>query len=175
MSETETSEAAESTESMSDAEKVQRFSRQSTWHSWIAYLLLPVITVAFMAGLIGLGTLHKSTQILLADKPATPFQLFAKKIDETKAAARSQYEPYHQQMVDDSVAKNSRRLLALYQLSAAAESDYVKFLESYQALSFEMAGRVKGSGEWYFYFNQSFNGYLATAKTRQAQLAAFIE
>lgn len=148
----------------------QVLEKQSSRHWWLAIIGIPLVMATFMAGLIGLAEIKKSTDTLMLDKPESFSSSYSTKIQAVKGRAAAQYQQYFQQLEDNASIADSIRLGQLYQLGLAGESDYVSLLTNYQQLYYELASRVKGSGEWYYYFKKSLGEETDKASKRQAAM-----
>jgi hypothetical protein len=152
----------------------QRLEKQSKLHLWLAVIGIPLMMVTMMAGLVALVELKKSTDGLLQEKPEGFVGSYSSKISAVKGRAAAQYQQYFQQMEDNSDIAGSIRLGQIYQLGLASESAYVDLLANYQQLNYELASRVKGSGEWYYYFKKSLDDAADKAAKRQSAMAELL-
>lgn len=156
-------------------DKIQAVSHQSTVHLFVAVGFLPLLIAIFVGGLLMLANAHKSTSTIVAKKPENRVDLFRKKIDVVKLKTEAQYNQYLSKMDDDSIFSVNEKFEIIYELSLESEKSYTELLENYQTMVYETASRVRGSGEWYYYYEQKIARLTALSKSREQKMKEYFE
>ena len=77
-------------------------------------------------------------------------------------------------MDDDTILAVDETFEVLYQLSMESEEQYTELLATYQAMVYGAASRIKGSGEWFYYYEQNIIRLVNAAKNREQKLKQHI-
>jgi hypothetical protein len=156
-------------------DKIQIVSDQSKVHLLVSAIFLPFLIAILIAGLLLLSNAHESTTIMVAKKPQTRAELFHKKIETVHSQVETQYSQFLNKMDDESIFTVSKKFEVIYDLSLESELANTELLESYQALAYETASRVRGSGEWYYYYEQKISRFIMLSKSREKKMKAYFE
>ncbi|ARN75862.1 hypothetical protein [Oceanicoccus sagamiensis] len=156
-------------------DKIEMVRRKSFTQLWVGIVFMPVLLIVFVAGLITLASAHKTTSTMTAKKPENRVELFAKKIVSVKSRAEGQYGKYLSKMDDESIFTVNKKFEILYELSMESEEQYTEFLEAYQAMVYGAASRTRGSGEWFYYYEQKINRFVNAAKGREQTMKQYFE
>jgi hypothetical protein len=149
----------------------KRLETQSKIHLIVSIIGIPLMMAVLSAGLINLGKLHKITLELNKSKPASLEDVYSKKIAKVKLRAENQYKQYRDKMESSKALSENNKLTKLFEYTVSSEADFVSFLEAYKDLSYDTASKVKGSGEWYFYFNKSLEEIVDKGKVRHGEIS----
>ena len=76
-------------------------------------------------------------------------------------------------MDDKSIFTVKEKFEIIYDLSTESEEQYTGLLKTYQVMVYETASRVRGSGEWYYYYRQKIDRLVNTAKNREQELKQY--
>ncbi len=154
-------------------DKIESVRKKSFGHLWVGVIFIPVLLIVFAVGLVALASAHKTTANMTAEKPENKVEVFSKKIAAVKIRAEGQYNKYLIKMDDESIFTVNEKFEILYDLSMESEEQYTELLETYQGMVYDAASRVKGSGEWFYYYEQKVNRFVATAKNREDKLKQY--
>ena len=154
-------------------DKIERVRKQSFGQLWIGIGFLPVLLLVFVTGLVLLANAHKTTINMTAEKPENRVEVFRSKVDGVKTQAEKQSAKYLSKMDDKSIFTVNEKFEIIYDLSTESEEQYTGLLKTYQAMVYETASRVRGSGEWYYYYRQKIDRLVNTAKNREQELKQY--
>ncbi|MGK0500730.1 MAG: phosphate uptake regulator [Oceanicoccus sp.] len=140
----------------------------------IAAAMILVMLVVFVVGLLVLVNAHKATSSLVAKKPENRIESFATKIESAQGKVELQYYEHLSRMDDASIFKVNEEFKIIYQLSEQSEEDYVAFIKLYQQIAYDSASRVKGSGEWFYYYEKNVGRAVQQAEKIQRQLNTYL-
>lgn len=153
---------------------VLRHTRQVYSHLLSGLLVLFVAVGLSVGGLVVLSNLLRTADELLAVEPENRSEALKKQIASVRNDVEKQYQEYHSRMEDDSVFRINKAFAVMYQVSGQFEADYAKLLLGYQKTSFNLASRIRGSGEWYFYYERELSAYIERQKVLDSQLKAYL-
>ena len=156
-------------------DKVEAVAKKSSIQFWVAIGFIPLMLITFVVGVLFLGNAHKVTSGIVAEEPINKIDIFAKKIAAVKLKAEKQYAKYHSKMENDAILSVNEKFRIMYELSEESEKDYTYFLEQYQKLAYDSASRVKGSGQWYYYYDQKLSKLVSRAQQREKNLLDYLQ
>ena len=148
--------------------------QQSSSHFWVSIVFLVLLIIAFAMGVMALANAHANTAAISIIKPEHRAQLFNRKMTTAKAKAEQQYASYLNKMNDDAILAVTDTYETLHQLSIESERQYAQLLTTYQAMVYDAASRIKGSGEWFYYYEQDIIRLVSAANNRQRALKQYI-
>ncbi len=155
------------------AARIQLASKALTTQLIAGLVMIPVLLILFVVGLINLVSFHNTTRELSLQEPENLVQVFLVRIDVARSQAEKQYAVHLNKMSNGDVSDLSKKFITLYDVSLTGEKDYVRLLSSYKKLAYETASRVKGSGEWYFYYKEKIEKLNDAASKREKALVAY--
>lgn len=136
-------------------------------------ILLPILLVALVVGILSLGNIHKTTQALKLQEPENRVDEFSNRIDAVKEKVKAQYGKHTEKMNAKGIFDVSEKFGVMYDLSIQSESDYLVLLESYQTLIYESASRVRGSGDWFEFYEPQVRALLKAAQAREEKMKRY--
>lgn len=154
--------------------KIALLEQQSSSHFWLSIVFLLLLTITFILGIMVLARAHTSTADINIIKPEHRAALFARNIASAKTKAEQQYASYLNKINDDTVVAVTDSYKTLHQLSMQSERQYAQLLTTYQAMVYDSASRIKGSGEWFYYYEQDIIRLVNAANNRQRALKQYI-
>ncbi len=157
------------------ARKSEMVAKKVSKPFWVSVFMLPVVVILFVVGLILLVNANEKASHILAEKPENKVDSFSKKISVTKDKASQQYNKHLEKMEDESIFTVNQKFRSMYQISKESEADYVTLVNQYQKLSYDMASRINGSGEWFYYFDQKVAKLLAQARERESEMVQYFK
>lgn len=149
-------------------------SKQIYSHMIVASLLLLVCVGIAVGGLMLLGNLIQSADTLLAIKPENRAEMLHKKIQLARRNTENAYAAEFAKMENKSIYDINNKFKVMYKLSLQFEQDYADTLVAYQQASFNIASRIRGSGEWYFYYERELNQLVGLQQQHQQQLQNYL-
>ena len=155
-------------------EDILRHTRQVYKHLLTASLVLFLLFGAFGGGLFALVNAIDRADELLAVKPENRADKLGKKIANTRESVEKQYADLEARMQDETITNVRKRYQIIYDMSQQDERDYAQLLSSYQQASYQIAGRIRGSGEWYHYYERDLKELIARQRAAEARLATFV-
>lgn len=153
---------------------ILQHTKQVYTHMLVGWLLLFLMAGLSVGGLAVLGKMLQTTDELMAVEPETRSQALRKKIALVQNNVKKQYQAYEARMDDQSVFTINKAFGVMYQVSRTFEEDYARLLAGYQKSSFNLASRVRGSGEWYFYYERELNAFIQRQKLLEERLKAYV-
>lgn len=153
-------------------EDILRHSHEVYKHLLTASLVLFLLMGAVGGGLYALVDCIHRADDLLAIKPENRADSLGRKIASTRKGVEKQYADLEARMQDDAIKKISERYHRIYKISGEDEKGYEQLLSSYLQVSYEVASRIRGSGEWYFYYERDLKALVARQRAAEARLAA---
>ena len=78
-------------------------------------------------------------------------------------------------MDDDSIYTVNRKFKVIYEVSQQSELDYGLFLEGYQKAVYQVASKVRGSGEWYYYYDRDLKKLISNNNLRKTQMGRYLK
>ena len=157
------------------SDKVIRLVKKSARLKWIYLLFLVFLILTLVGGVYGLGQAHKLTQAMNINDEDNPMGAMLVKLSVTQTDVEAQYKYYTDMIGDESVLSLSDSFTLIYTQSLSSEQDYVELMTVYNQLSFDSASRVRGSGEWYFYYKKDLVKGLEQAKKQQARMDSYFK
>lgn len=157
------------------ADRIKLASKTVTRHLIVGMMIIPVLLILFVVGLINLVSFHNTSKELALQEPDTLVQVFSVRIDAARSDAERQYAVHLDKMTSGELSELSKIFVTLYDVSQTSERDYVRLLSTYQQLAYESASRVKGSGEWYFYYKEKIKKLNDAASKREKDLIAYLD
>lgn len=154
--------------------EILRHTRQIYSHLLIGLLVLFVAVGLSAGGLVVLSNLLQTADELLAVEPENRSDRLQKQIAAAQKRAERQYRDYESRMDDQSVFAINQAFNVMYQVSREFERDYAQLLSGYQKASFNLASRIRGSGEWYFYYERELNTLIQRQKVQEERLKAYL-
>ncbi|MFA7555082.1 MAG: hypothetical protein WCY88_12595 [Spongiibacteraceae bacterium] len=167
-------DTAEDDSSISAEDRVSGVSRKSILTMVLISICLVMMLVVFVVGLMSLVSAHKATTVLEDKNPDKKIAAMVEKIEDVKEQVGQQYDVHLSKINDGSILGANKKFKQLYQISLASEQDYLAFMTAYQKIDYEVASRVRGSGEWYFYHGKGIETLVANANKRKAALAEYL-
>ncbi len=155
--------------------KIDLIASQSFRQMVLASLCLVLMPVLFVVCVVSLATAVKTSDRLFAIEPNNRAEIFGKKIKKVQADVEAQYGEYHAKMEDQSIFNVNEKFEILYELSRESEADYGKMLIVHQKSVYQIASKVRGSGEWYHYHDRKLARLVATGSRRQAQMDRYFQ
>ena len=155
-------------------EKIESLRQKSLGHFWGGMVFLLLLLIAFAMGVTVLASAHATTATITIKNPEQRAELLAKKIANVKTKAEGQYAKYLNKMDDDTILAVDETFEVLYHLSMESEEQYTELLATYQAMVYGAASRIKGSGEWFYYYEQNIIRLVNAAKNREQKLKQHI-
>ncbi|MEE8059939.1 MAG: hypothetical protein V3T17_19230 [Pseudomonadales bacterium] len=155
--------------------KIELFGAEYSRQMWIAILFIPLMLIAFLVGVLSLSSAVKTADLLLAVKPENRAGLFANRIEKVNQKVRDQYAVHVNKMDDESIYTVNRKFELLYELSLESEKDYGILLDTYQKSIYQIASKVRGSGEWYFYYDRKLKQLIDSNKRRQLLMSRYFQ
>ena len=155
-------------------DKIVLLRQQSSNHFWVSIIFLLLLIIVFALGIMALANAHNHTADISIIKPEHRVELFARNIATVKIKAEQQYATYFNKMNDDTVLAVTDTFERLHQLSIESEQQYVQLLNTYQTMIYAAASRIKGSGEWFYYYEQDISRLANAANYRQRALSQYI-
>ncbi|MEH6909398.1 MAG: hypothetical protein V7459_02350 [Oceanicoccus sp.] len=156
------------------AGRVQQTSKKVGAQFVVGLVIVPVLLILFVVGLLNLVSFNKMTKELALKEPDNLGQVFSVRIDAAQNEAERQYAEHLDKMANGEIFEVSKKFITLYETSLASEKDYTRLLSTYQQLSYESASRVKGSGEWYFYYKEKIQKLSDAALKREEALITYL-
>lgn len=147
--------------------KMAVMRERSTIHLVSAIGMLVIMLSVFVMGFVSLYVIHNKSTRLIVENPKTIEEIYLEKITVAKTEATEQFQGYFSSMEDSTVVSGNAQFRSLYVVSQQGENDYVSFLNWYKQLTYAVASRVNGSGEWHYYFDKDIDGKIKAAKKRQ--------
>lgn len=149
-------------------------SKQIYSHMVVASVLLFVCIGFAVGGMVILGNLIQSADTLLAIKPENRADALHKKIQLAHRNTEKAYAAEIAKMDNKSIFDINNKFRVMYKLSLQFEQDYADTLLAYQQASFNIASRIRGSGEWYFYYERELNQLVGLQQQHQKQLQNYL-
>lgn len=156
-------------------DKITLAERTVSKQQWIMLAFIPLMLLVLVLGIISLGGVHKATSALVADKPENRVDSFATKITRVQEKVESEYQQHLSRMEDQSIFSINKKFRVIYELSQQSERDYVLLLQQYQKLAYDSASRIKGSGEWYYYYQRKIDVLVKKAKARDSKMRQYFQ
>lgn len=160
----------EETNTLSLTDKITLTESVANRQQWIMLGFLAFMLLVLVLGILSLGSVHKAARAMSADKPENRFDSFRAKISLVHDKVEEQYQQHLNKMQDQSILTVNEKFNVIYQLSQQSERDYVALLELYQKIAYDSASRIKGSGEWYYYYQQKLAALIKKAKARESKM-----
>ncbi|EAW31853.1 hypothetical protein GP2143_05365 [marine gamma proteobacterium HTCC2143] len=155
------------------AERIQEASQKAKTQWVTGLVMVPILLIVSIVGVLSLVSFHGSTRELESQKPEDLVQIFSARIDVARRQAEEQYAVHSEKMSNGDIFEVSKKFTTLFDVSQTSESDYARLLSTYQQLAYESASRVKGSGEWYFYYKGQVSSLSNAANKREAALITY--
>jgi hypothetical protein len=156
------------------ADRIQQASKKVGTQFVVGLVVVPVLLILFVVGLLNLVSINKTTKELAFKEPDDLVQIFSVRIDAAQSEAEKQYAVHLDKMSNGEIFEVSKKFMTLHEVSLASEKDYARLLSSYQELSYDSASRVKGSGEWYFYYKEKIQKLSDAALKREEALISYL-
>lgn len=153
---------------------VLRLTRQTYTHMIASLLLLFVGAGASLGAVMLLSSLITSADQLLSIKPETRADSLSKHIAATRSKAERDYAALEARMDDESIFAINKKFKVMYDISLQNERSYGEMLDSYQQASFNIASRIRGSGEWYFYYERDLMRLIKQQQNHEASMAQYL-
>lgn len=147
-------------------------SNRQHWLAIICLFSMPILLAVFVTIT---AKLVKRSDSILAIEPVNRTAVFSGKIDKVKAGVEKKFLQHHQKMQDPTIAGINRKFKQLYALSLQSDIEYAQSMEQYQAATFQLASKTRGSGEWYFYHKKMIDQLHAGQKQRAQQISDYID
>lgn len=149
-------------------------SQQVYKHLIAGLLILFVGAGAALAGIVSLASLIATADELLAIKPENRADTLSRNIALTRRSAEKGYAELAARMEDDSIFSVNRQFEVMYRASLDNERDYLRLLGLYQQASFNVASRIRGSGEWYYYYERELSDFIKRQQQLETQVADYL-
>jgi hypothetical protein len=156
-------------------DKIALIQRMVSRQQWLMLGFIPLMLIVLVIGILSLGGVHKKTSALVADKPENRAESYAVKISSVQNKVEQQYQQHLSRMEDPSILTVNEKFRAIYELSQQSERDYAALLELYQKMAYDSASRVKGSGEWYYYYERKVADSVKKAKDRESKMRQYFQ
>lgn len=137
-------------------------------------LVLFVALGGAVGGVATLVHLNNTADALLAIKPENRADMFRKKIASVRKRVKGQYADYEARMKDKSIYAISNIFKVLYKVTIEEEQDYGRLLRDYSDASYELASRVRGSGEWYYYYEREVGANIRRQRAMETQMKDYL-
>ncbi|MBL4827514.1 MAG: hypothetical protein JKY66_07350 [Spongiibacteraceae bacterium] len=147
---------------------------QATFHSLLSSALLLITAILIAVFVLCLVSGIESVKVLVELKPENRVEQMAKKIELGLKAAESQYAEHLDKMNDSSIFTVSEKFKILYEASFESEQDNGQMLSDYQQITYQIASRTKGSGEWFQFYDEKLNKYIKANKKRELALSRYV-
>ena len=157
------------------AERIQEASQKAKTQWVTGLVMVPILLIVSIVGVLSLVSFHGSTRELESQKPEDLVQIFSARIDVARRQAEEQYAVHSEKMSNGDIFEVSKKFTTLFDVSQTSESDYARLLSTYQQLAYESASRVKGSGEWYFYYKEKVRKLNDAAIKREQALVEYFD
>lgn len=154
--------------------EIFQYTRKNYTHTITASLILFIGSLAAVGGIISLAGLTGNANTLLAIKPENRADTLRKNIALTRNKAEREYTALKAKMEADQVYTINKKFQVMYSLTTANNRDYLRMLSAYQQASFNIASRVRGSGEWYFYYERELNQFIKQQQAHEGKLSAYL-
>lgn len=153
---------------------IMRLTKQAYGHLLFGLLIFLLAIGGFGAGVFALSDNIKLADKLLAFKPENRAGALARQITKTQKSVEQQYAAYEAKMTDESIYDISKKFAVMYRLTQQNEQDYERLLSSYLLASYHIASIIRGSGEWYHYYERELNQFVLRQKTREKSIDTYI-
>lgn len=153
---------------------VLRLTKQTYTHMIASLLLLFVGAGAALGAVMVLSGLIVSADTLLAIKPENRADSLSKSIAVTRSKAERGYAELQARMQDESIFAINKKFKVMYGVSLENERAYGRVLEAYQQASFNIASRIRGSGEWFFYYERDLMQLIQQHQRHEAKITEYL-
>jgi hypothetical protein len=149
-------------------------SKTVFWQLIIAALLLPVSIAVLFFSIKELKVISDKATELEEFQPVSRFEIMKQNLDKTYLVIEDQYAIHLHKMKDEDLLRLNVRFNTIYTSAYQNEKQYADFIRVYQQGAYELASRVRGSGEWFEFYNIDLNGLKEKAEFRERSLAKLI-
>lgn len=169
---TNNDEGADEDSLTKDIESINRsVSRQTLWA--ILFLLLMALLLA--TSFISISKAVNATNTLLAIEPVNRAEVMLANIEKTTLSVKQQYAKHLSKMESGDVYFIHSTYSSLYHTAQEGEEAFADFLKHHQKSVYQIASKVRGSGEWYYHHNNQIKHYINDIDKRKTQMARHIE
>ena len=151
------------------------YQKAAAIHLIVAVLVLLVSLGCFFHFVTQLKATHDSFTELAAKQVESRFDVFSRKIKKAKKTAASQYQAHFAKREAKGLVDVHKTYTTLNEMTYQAEQDFLEFLSLYQKLSYESASRVRGSGEWFYYFNKDILALRKKTEQREKKMTDYFQ
>ena len=162
-------------ESASFDEKIEQLASISARQMWTALAFIFLAVLVFAIGIGSLSMAVKSADELLAIKPENRVERFYSDVSKVQKEVELQYAEHLDKMDDEAIFSVSKKFELLYELSLESESDYGVFLNTYEKSVYQIASKVRGSGEWYFYYDKTLKKLIFNNQRRVKSMKRYFQ
>ncbi len=150
-----------------------KFSKQGFAHLITTIVMLPVFIILFIVGVLMLANTKKELDRLSDIEPENRADIFADKIEDTEKLIQNQYAEYLDKMQDDSIFQLNEKFQIMYEVSKESEQDYSRLLDIYRDATYQLSSKVRGSGEWFYYYDRRLNNFIASQNSREQDMFSY--
>ena len=153
--------------------QVKKMGKQSFFHMIMALIALVLLTGGIFLGVTQIPPIHNKIATLQELQPGHRFDEFSDKIDKIRKKVEKDYGGHAMRMQDEIIISTYTNFSNMYLAASESESAYLEMLIQYQKTSYQQAKNVRGSGEWYEFYDGHLSDYITNAQTRVNQLNSY--
>jgi hypothetical protein len=128
-----------------------------------------------IACLLGLGRSVETSDALMAIEPVNRVALFDAEIKKVWNKTQNQYAQHLLKMEDQSIFTVNEKFEVLYALSKQSEADYGRMIAAHHKAMYQIASKVRGSAEWYFYYDKKLTALASNQSHRESKMNSYFE